>query len=56
MSNQFRNKLLVSTLLAGVAALAAPANAKQQPQTANNPNQSPDAAGKRVRRRPGRCG
>ena len=44
MSNQFRNKLLVSTLLAGVAALAAPAQA-QQPQTSNNPNQAPDAAG-----------
>ena len=45
MSNQFRNKLLVSTLLAGVAALASPAQAKQQPQTSSNPNQSPDSAG-----------
>ena len=45
MSNQFRNKLLVSTLMVGVAALAAPAQARQQPQTAANPNQSPDAAG-----------
>lgn len=45
MSNQFRNKLLVSTLLAGVAAMATPAQAKQQPQTSNNPEQSPDAAG-----------
>ena len=44
MSNQFRNKLLVSTLLAGVAALASPAQA-QQPQTSNNPEQAPDAAG-----------
>ena len=45
MSNQFRNKLLVSTLLAGVAALASPAQARQQPQTSNNPEQAPDAAG-----------
>lgn len=44
MINQFRNKLLVSTLMVGVAALAAPAGA-QTSQTANNPQQAPDSAG-----------
>jgi iron complex outermembrane receptor protein len=44
MSSQFRNKLLISTLLVGVASLAAPALAQDAP-TSNNPQQAPDSAG-----------